>query len=59
MVPVIVVAFLVLTVLLLAVITGPTEEDLEIRTKLFDRTPGPAPLPQDMGDTGRHRTRPY
>lgn len=63
MVPVIVVAFLVITVLLLAVITGPTMEDIEIRNRLFDRTPAsvplPAPLPQDMGDTGRHRARPY
>jgi NO-binding membrane sensor protein with MHYT domain len=63
MVPVIVVAFLVITVLLLAVITGPTEEDIDIRTELFDRAPAPvplpAPLPQDMGDTGGYRARPY
>jgi NO-binding membrane sensor protein with MHYT domain len=63
MVPVIAVAFLVITVLLLAVITGPTEEDLDIRTELFDRAPAPVPmpgpLPQDMGDTGGYRARPY
>jgi NO-binding membrane sensor protein with MHYT domain len=39
MVPVIVVAFIILTVLLLAVITGPTTEDLEIRNQLFERPP--------------------
>jgi NO-binding membrane sensor protein with MHYT domain len=58
MVPVVVVAFIVLTVLLLAVITGPTKEDIEIRDKLFERTAAPVPLPgqmpQDMGG-GQHR----
>ncbi|WP_185792437.1 MHYT domain-containing protein [Actinoallomurus bryophytorum] len=39
MVPVIVVAFIILTVLLLAVITGPTTEDVEIRNQLFERPP--------------------
>ena len=61
MVPVIIVAFLTLTVLLVAVITGPTREDIEVRTKLFERTPPPvtlpAPAPQDMG--GPQRGRPY
>jgi NO-binding membrane sensor protein with MHYT domain len=61
MVPVIVIAFLILTVLLLSVITGPTREDLEVRNQLFDRTPSPValptPAPQDMG--GPQRGRPY
>lgn len=39
MVPVIVVAFIILTILLLAVITGPTQEDLVIRKELFERPP--------------------
>jgi NO-binding membrane sensor protein with MHYT domain len=65
MIPVIVVAFIVLTVLLLAVITGPTREDIEIRNKLFERRQqqeaspvelltGP-PMPRDSG--GHHRAR--
>jgi hypothetical protein len=37
MVPVIVVAFIILTVLLLAVMTGPTNEDLAIRNRLFEQ----------------------
>jgi NO-binding membrane sensor protein with MHYT domain len=41
MVPVIVVAFVVLTVLLLSVILGPTQEDIDIRDRLFDM-PAPA-----------------
>jgi NO-binding membrane sensor protein with MHYT domain len=59
MVPVVVVAFVILTVLLLAVITGPTKEDLAIRTQLFERPPsafspvdlltGP-PMPRAPGD---------
>jgi NO-binding membrane sensor protein with MHYT domain len=37
MVPVVVVAFIILTVLLLAVMTGPTNEDLAIRNRLFEQ----------------------
>jgi NO-binding membrane sensor protein with MHYT domain len=59
MIPVIAVAFLVLTILLLAVITGPTAEDVRIRHQLFDRPAPPAAftahLPDDSG--GQHRAR--
>lgn len=62
MIPVIVVAFLVLMILLVAVITGATSEDIEVRNQLFDRTPPsvalPTPAPQDMGG-GQHRVRRY
>jgi NO-binding membrane sensor protein with MHYT domain len=43
MVPVLVIAFIVLTVLLLSVILGPTSEDIEIRDRLFDVPHSPAP----------------
>ncbi|WP_345464865.1 MHYT domain-containing protein [Actinoallomurus oryzae] len=60
MVPVVVVAFIVLTVLLLAVITGPTAEDVEIRSRLFERPPTPPAFidhaPRASG--GQHRARP-
>jgi NO-binding membrane sensor protein with MHYT domain len=64
MIPVITVAFIVLTVLLLAVITGPTREDIEIRNKLFERRQQAAspvdlltgpPMPRESG--GHHRAR--
>ena len=35
MIPVIVVAFVVLAILLMAVLTGPTREDIEVRNRLF------------------------
>jgi NO-binding membrane sensor protein with MHYT domain len=61
MIPVIMVAFVVLAVLLLAVITGPTREDLEIREQLFDlapdtgawRRPHAEEMPSGFG--GNHR----
>jgi NO-binding membrane sensor protein with MHYT domain len=57
MIPVITVASIVLTVLLLAVITGPTREDIEVRNQLFDRAPSPfSPLPRLPHDSGgQHR----
>ncbi|WP_290104216.1 MHYT domain-containing protein [Actinomadura sp. DC4] len=63
MIPVVVVAFIVLTILLLAVITGPTKEDIEVRTKLFERLNDPVRLPshmpQDAGPGGQHRAPRY
>jgi NO-binding membrane sensor protein with MHYT domain len=50
MLPVIMVAFVVLAVLLLAVITGPTKEDLEIREQLFDLTSAPGSAPRSSAD---------
>lgn len=61
MIPVIIVAFVVLAFLLLAVITGPSEEDIKIRNQLFALTPSPSPataqLPRGAGG-GHRRTRP-
>jgi NO-binding membrane sensor protein with MHYT domain len=62
MIPVIVVAFIVLTVLLLAVILGPSLEDVEIHNQLFDLDSSAEPsfargLPDGPG--GQHRARPY
>jgi NO-binding membrane sensor protein with MHYT domain len=61
MVPVLVIAFIVLTVLLLSVMLGPTREDIEIRDRLFDAVPSnAAPLfvhdlpPHDMSTGEQH-----
>lgn len=61
MIPVIIVALIVLTFLLLAVLTGQTKEDIEVRSRLFDLVPAPAPAPRPLpparspGETGGHR----
>jgi NO-binding membrane sensor protein with MHYT domain len=66
MIPVIMAAFVVLTVLLVAVITGPTVEDVEIHDRLFARPPVPpafaAHAPREAAaypprETGGHAPR--
>jgi NO-binding membrane sensor protein with MHYT domain len=65
MVPVVVVAFIILTVLLLAVMTGPTNEDLAIRNRLFEQPVSafsPVDLltgPQRPAEADRGRYAPY
>jgi NO-binding membrane sensor protein with MHYT domain len=65
MVPVVVVAFIILTVLLLAVMTGPTNEDLAIRNRLFEQPVSafsPVDLlagPQRPTEADRGRYAPY
>ena len=59
MLPVIIAALIALAMRLLAVITGPTREDMEVRAQLF-ATPAPhpmAPSPARAAGQGSHRLR--